>query len=467
MLTSFAESSSSSVAGSFRDPAGYVFKHDGGFYRAVSRYGAADYDAARNAGIFDWLQNDGLVVPILAERQVNEPKLAYILELKRLPTITYPYEWPFALLKAAAVLHLDLHIQLLERGFTLSDATAYNIQFIGPKPIFIDHLSIRPYREGEFWLGHRQFCEQFLNPLLLRAYLSLPHNGWYRGNLEGISVSEITKIIPFRRKFSWNVLTNIVLQDRFQRGTSGDTSIKLDVKDRKLPKAALVAMLRQMRKWIASLVPGDKRKTTWADYSVSNTYSDAERQAKHSFIASYARRVCPKTLIDLGCNTGEYSRRALEAGAESVVGFDFDVQALDQAYDLALEHKLKITPLFLDAMNPSPAQGWMEAERSSFSERMKADGLLALAFEHHLAIARNAPLDQVVRWLVNLAPTGVIEFVPKADRTVQHMLALREDIFPDYGIEQFEAHLKSQAIIERKEKVSESGRTLYEYRRSN
>ena len=45
-----------------------------------------------------------------------------------------------------------------KHGFTLSDATAYNIQFAGSAPVFIDHLSFRPYREGEIWAAHRQFC---------------------------------------------------------------------------------------------------------------------------------------------------------------------------------------------------------------------------------------------------------------------------------------------------------------------
>ena len=50
---------------------------------------------------------------------------------------------------------------------------------------------------------------------------------------------------------------------------------------------------------------------------------------------------------------------------------------------------------------------------------------------NHLAIGRNIPLPQVVAWLCGLAPRGVIEFVRKDDPTVQQMLSLREDIFPD------------------------------------
>jgi ribosomal protein L11 methylase PrmA len=106
----------------------------------------------------------------------------------------------------------------------------------------------------------------------------------------------------------------------------------------------------------------------------------------------------------------------------------------------------------------------MGKERTGFDERVKADGLLALAFEHHLAIAHNVPLDQLVRWLVSLAPTGVIEFVPKTDPTVQKMLALREDIFRNYEASEFERLLATAAEIVRAEVVSQSGRVLFQYR---
>ncbi|SCB59659.1 hypothetical protein GA0061105_10815 [Rhizobium aethiopicum] len=453
------------VAGSFRDPAGYVFRRGDSFFRAVTEYGAAGYTAAKAAGILKWLSDDGRLVRVLQEQPSSDGS-SIVLEVERLPWITHPYEWSFRLLKTAAIFHLDLHLALLDKGFTLSDATAYNVQFVGPNPIFIDHLSIQPYRDGEFWTGHRQFCEQFLNPLLLRAYLDVPHNAWYRGSMEGIAVSDLAKILPFYKKLSWNVLTNIVLQDKFQSGTSSNEK-KFSVKERKLPKQAFTGMLRQMRAWISRLQPADKKKTVWADYSLVNTYNDAEREAKHDFVGGYVRSARPKTVIDLGCNTGEYSERALASGATSVVGFDFDVQALDRAYDNAISRKLNMLPLFLDARNPSPNQGWMGTERLGFGERIIADGLLALAFEHHLAIAHNVPLDQLVRWLLLIAPTGVIEFVPKSDPTVQRMLALRDDIFPNYDVHEFERILAAHAVIERRQVVSESGRTLFQFRRGN
>ena len=46
-------------------------------------------------------------------------------------------------------------------------------------------------------------------------------------------------------------------------------------------------------------------------------------------------------------------------------------------------------------------------------QRANFSGMLALAFEHHLAIAKNVPPDQVIEFLTNIAPRGLIEFVPK------------------------------------------------------
>src|SRR5690606_22151701 len=139
-----------------------------------------------------------------------------LIEHDRVPFISYPYEWSFSELKAAALHHLDLQIDLLKRDVVLSDATAYNVQFVGPDPVFIDLLSLRPYREGEFWQGHRQFCEQFLNPLILRSVLGVPHNAWFRGSLEGIPTLHLANMLPLRKRLSWNMLSQVVMPAKLE-----------------------------------------------------------------------------------------------------------------------------------------------------------------------------------------------------------------------------------------------------------
>ena len=455
-------------SGSFRDPSGQIYESEERVFRAIHAQGASEYEAARP--MLESLVAAGRLVAFeeisSARRHPALPNAAYVLEHPRLKPITFPYEWPFLVLKEAALFHLRLHLDLLASGFTLSDATAYNVQFRGTKPIFIDHLSIRRYRAGEFWRGHRQFCEQFLNPLLLRAFFGIPHNSWYRGNLEGIPQAEFADLVPLRRRLSWRLLSNVILPAQLQRRFTSDSRPSLKLAERQLPLVGFTAMLKQLLAWISRLEPCDRHATTWAAYSGTTTYNDEETRLKHAFVADFIHAVAPETVVDLGCNTGNYSRVALQAGAKSVVGFDFDQQALDQAYRTAAAESLDFLPLYLDAANPSPRQGWMQSERDGFADRVRADAVLALAFEHHLAIGRNVPIDDVVGWIVDIAPNGVIEFVSKSDPTVQEMLSLREDVFDDYTPAAFEAALQRRARIVKRKTVSASGRTLYAYSRA-
>ena len=83
--------------------------------------------------------------------------------------ISYPYEWSFGQLQDAALLTLELQERALGRGLTLRDASAYNVQFEGGRPVFIDTLSFEPRKEGAPWMAYRQFCEHFLVPLALMS----------------------------------------------------------------------------------------------------------------------------------------------------------------------------------------------------------------------------------------------------------------------------------------------------------
>ncbi len=453
---------------SFRDPSGHVYRIDGRILRTVTEHAVRDFEAVRASGVYEALVASGRAIAAdILEQGIPEPLAQgarFVLEHPRLPFISYPYEWSFAELKAAALLHLDVHLTALDRGITLSDASAYNVQFIGARPIFIDTLSFRPYREGEYWTGHRQFCEQFLNPLLLRAMFGTPHNQWYRGALEGIATADLAHLLPLHRKLSWNVLSQVVLPATFERSARrGAMSIgSSSLEAAKFPPASYKRLLRRLRTWIVRLQPRDKAPTAWQNYSLENTYGPQEAEAKRDFVRRFVRDAKPAMVWDLGCNAGDHSEAALEAGAGYVVGWDFDQGALDAAFARASARELAFTPLYFDATNPAPDQGWAQGERHGMSGRGPVDALLALAFVHHLAIAKNLPLPSVARWLTSLAASGVVEFVPKENPMVQSMLKLREDIFPDYRLEHFLDCLSAHARIEGVEPVN--GRQLIRFR---
>lgn len=456
--------------GSFRDPGGRIYWLGERVLRTVMPPAAADFEYVESSGLIPHLVERGMLIS-----QTQRPldllgdaagAAAYLLEHPKLDFISYPYEWPFAALQAAALLQLDLYLEALERGVTLSDATAYNIQFDGVRPVFIDRLSFRRYVDGEFWFGHRQFCEQFLNPLLLRAKFGIPHNAWLRGSPEGIGAAELSALLPLRQKLSWRILTNVVMQGSLQRTRSSDAHSVVAKSKLRFPKPAFVRMLRGLRTWIESLHPADRVPTTWQEYAQHNSYRGTEAEAKRKFVARFVSENRLRTVWDIGCNTGDYSAAALQGGARSAVGFDFDQGALDIAFDRARSQRMAFLPLFLDVTNPAPDQGWQQSERRGLQGRATADAVLALALIHHIAISKNVPLADVVTWLTSLAPSGVIEFVPKSDPMVVELLKLRQDIFPDYDEANFVSCLQQRARIVARETVSASGRTLFAFQRT-
>lgn len=456
-------------SGSFRDPSGQIINRDGRILRTVMPPAIEAFNFVENTGLLKSLMADGELVPYekvdrsLAGELATEPAL--VLEHPRLPFISYPYEWPFYALKAAALHHLQVHLRALDHGVTMSDASAYNIQFMGARPVFIDHLSFEPLLENGFWKGHRQFCEQFLNPLLLQSYQGVPHNAWFRGNLDGIPTDQLSRLIPFRRKFSRNVLIHVILQARFQRSFSDNVSAR-EVNasmSAKLPVASLRRMLEKLVKWIRDLDPS-KGKTEWSDYEDHNSYNHEGAAAKQQFIQSFVADTHPNMLWDLGCNSGHYSVAALEAGADYVVGFDVDLGALEKGFIRSQRGDLNMTLLQFNAANPSPQQGWAQTERKGMVERGPADAILALALVHHLAISCNVPLDRLVDWLTDLGHTGVIEFVPKTDPMVKRLLQLRQDIFQDYNEVHFMEVLSNVAEVQEVFPVPDTERKLIRFR---
>lgn len=458
--------------GSFRDPAGSIHIADGRVFRAVSPLAIENFRAVDASGLLGELVESGRLIDWrdVTDRgtwPVGTESAAAVLEHPRLPFVSYPYEWSFAGLRAAALLHLDIHLMALARDVTLSDASAYNVQFQGARPVFIDHLSFRPYREGEFWLAHRQFSEQFLVPLLFRSVLGIAHNAWYRGNVEGIPTGALAAVLPWHTRWRPRVAMHVTLPSTFQRRRfgAGNRALGGVTAGRRFSKNAMTEMLRGLHAWIGGLRPKDGA-SAWSGYTDDNVYSDDDAAAKRQTVADFIGAAGPGTVFDIGCNTGLFAETALGAGAAQVIGFETDPGALEVAFARARDKTLDFLPLHLDAANPSPAQGWRQTERKGLAERADPGGVLALALIHHLVIGRNIPLDQAIGWLISLAPAGVIEFVPKSDPMVRAMLSDRDDIFADYTFENFKNAVASRARVVGVEPVGATGRELVVFDRA-
>lgn len=446
---------------SFRDRHGFIFYHQDRILRGITSHGINHFRQVRNTGVIDALIARGY---LLDEKNVcamdfQLDDIEHIIEHPKLNLVTYPFEWTFSALKAAALLHLDIQLMALDYGVSLRDASAYNIQFVGAKPIFMDHLSFQVYQEGEYWLGHKQFVEQFLNPLLLQNYTGCPFNDLYRGSPQGISNQVLMELVPNWRKWFGPLLLQVNLPQLLQKTGKG---IDLHwMKQHPLPKNRYRRLLTQLRDWIAKLKAGRSTPSQWSDYQDVKYYQSAEKDKKGEFIRDFIRSNNISTLCDMGANKGHYSELALDAGATFSVALDSDVPCLEAIY-----HKEQpIFPLKMDLMNMTPSMGWAGEELRCFSERLAVDGILALAITHHLALGKNVPLSQLVGWIMGLAEYGVIEFIPKCDPMSKKLLAMRDDIFDDYSLEHCLAAICQQGRILQQLQVTSSGRTLISFHR--
>jgi len=461
-------------SGSFRDPAGRVFFIDRRVFRSLSDVAGRNFASLKSSGCYDRLVAEGILQPtkILEPEEAasfSEINAALIIEHEKINHISYAYEWPFSLLKTAALSHLDLHISCLKDGFTLVDGNTYNIQFSGVRPKFIDIPSIVPYKDGEAWLGYAQFCEQFVAPLMLSADIGVPFHPWLRGSPNGVPLEHVSKLLPLRKHFSFNRLIHIVLHSRMQKKYASHVeNVRSDERiSRAMTKEKLGSFLLSLRNLVVSMKIGQTGQTEWENYENLGHYGGADQQEKMAFVRHAVEQKSPDLLWDIGCNTGQFAEIALEAGAKYVVGFDVDLGALEIAVTRAAHKSLNFLPLYFDVLNPSPNQGWAERERGGIIRRSSADMIMALAVIHHIVISGGIPLRQAIEWIVLRAKSGVIEFVTKKDPMVQRLLANREDHFDDYNVNAFEAYLSEYAQILKRVSIQSGDRILYSFDTKN
>ncbi|MGE4608297.1 MAG: SAM-dependent methyltransferase, partial [Myxococcota bacterium] len=388
-----------SLGASFRDPSGYLFERDGELYRRVRRSYSDHYDCLMQSGLYAELVEHGLLIPHETVDEPNEADSYVTLKPERVDFVSYPSEWSFSQLRAAALLTLQIQQAALRFEMTLKDASAYNVQFHRGAPVFIDTLSFEIYEPDTPWTAYRQFCQHFLAPLALMSYRDVRLAKLLRVNLDGIPLDLARRLLPRRAWLNIHLFLHIRMhagyQNRYQTATEA-------VKVKPIPKKSLENLLTALEKAVEKL-HWNAEGTEWADYYQGDSYSKAAEEQKHRIVAGYLDRAQPASVWDLGANTGEYSRLATRRGMLTLA-FDVDPACVDRNYRaMRRESETRLLPLLLDLSNPSPSLGWAHDERASLVGRGPAELVMALALIHHLAISNNVPLDRVADWFARLA----------------------------------------------------------------
>ncbi|MDX6632132.1 MAG: hypothetical protein QOG26_137 [Solirubrobacterales bacterium] len=445
-------------------------------YRVLSERGLADWRALADSQLFASQTAAGALVgteqlpagegPTGEGASALVTEAAAVLRHERIPLVSYPYEWTFGMLRDAALLELELLLGALDEQLILKDASSYNVQFRGSKPVFVDVGSFERLREGEPWAGYRQFCMLFLFPLLLQAHRDVPFQPWLRGSIDGITPTEAAAVLSSTRDlFRRGVMTHVRLHARLERryeARKGD-EVKQELRKARFSSKLIKGNALRLQGLLGKL-QWKAGETAWTDYRQTCTYSDADAEAKQAFIRQ-ALETNPKLVWDMGANDGAYSRIAAER-ADYVLAFDLDHATVDALYrSLKEEGNEKILPLVFNLADPSPGLGWRGQERRPLEDRVKPDLVLGLALIHHVCITANVPVREFVDYLRDLDANLVIEFVKREDPMVELLMSGKaEGTHPDYEISNFERVLEERFSVERRQELPSATRVLYEAR---
>lgn len=441
---------------SFRDPSGFIYEKDGLVYRFVSTVYQAHFDLLISSGLADGLVKQKLLLPFteLNENHTGRNDWYKTLQPQQVPFFTYAWEWSFDQLKDAALTTISVCKNSLQKGMILKDATHTNIQFVDGCAKLIDTLSFEQYKEGEQWIAYRQFCECFLNPLIIAAHTGMEVHKLMLAYPDGVPASLAAQLLPFKTKLSPTVYLHVHLHARIAVKSATENTTK-----RKVTQKNIEQILQSLYDLIQSLkLPA--KKTVWNNYYDETILSEQYLSEKKKVVSSLLSQISYSSVIDLGANEGEFS---LLCNKEAlVVSADFDSDCINSFYKTIKEQKLKnIVPVVADLTYPSPAMGWMNKERPALFSRKKFDVCLALALVHHLSIAKNISFAQIAEFFAEVCDQLIIEFVPKTDPKVEEMLKWREDIFENYNEAEFEISFTGKFNLKQKLPVTNSKRTMY------
>ena len=451
------------MTSSFRDPAGFVFEHEGRLLRRINASYRGEFELLVGSGLYTALSEAGLLV---RHTELNEPhdregEAGATIEPERIPFVSYPYEWCYSQLRAAALCTLRIQRIALNHGMSLKDASAYNIQFRNARAVFIDTLSFEAYRDGKPWVAYRQFCEHFLAPLLLMSQVDVRLNQLSRVFIDGIPLNLASTLLPWRSRLKIATLMHVHFhawnQARFGKRAGRAAEMRVS-------RLGLEALIDSLESAIRRL--GSKaRESVWVNYYDDNAYSPAAMAEKSEIVDEYIRRLAPRRLWDLGANDGRFSRLAVGHGAFTVA-FDADAETVESNYRECVDKKVdRLLPLVVDLTNPTPALGWASRERQSLIERGPVDTVMALALIHHLTVSNNVPLDSIAEFFGTLADSAIVEYVPPDDCQVRRLFEGRGGGSATYSVDEFEAAFRKRYRLVDRRQVGDSGRTIYLFAR--
>jgi hypothetical protein len=447
-------------AASFRDPSGNVFTQDETILRRINPIYFPQYNTLTDSGFYKKLTENKLLVQ---HEEVSRTAGSIIIKPEHIPFFSYPYEWSFNQYKHAALHTLKLQKYCLQHGYTLKDATAFNITFSKGAPVFVDTLSFDMYTEGEPWRAYKQFIMHFLGPLVLAKYHGSDMLRLLLQYIDGVPLQKLVKLLPFKARFSTILYTNIFLAAKYDAKYSSDQGAI--GKTTQITKAKQIKILDALYNFIKDLQLNEN--TEWKNYYNVTNYDTQSFNYKKELVYKWYSSIKASKLIDVGGNDGTFSRVVKDSAVDILVT-DIDASAVDYNYRQVLQNKeINILPLVSDLLNPSPGIGLNNSERTPLLERIKNakyDVTLALALIHHISLTGNVPFDMSAKLFASLTPYLIIEFPDREDSWVSFLLKSKREFaghFDAYNRTDFEREYAVYFDFVEQQHIPNTHRTMY------
>lgn len=465
---------------SFRDPAGSLVITGAWVRRLIWDAGIADFEAflntscARNEIAAGRIVGTRLLGKTEVERTIRaigdarherRKSLAAVAEHDRIPFPSYPYEWPPQMLHAAGRLTLELASSFGSEGMGLKDATPFNVQFLNPKPVFVDVLSFERRNPTDFvWLAEGQFIRTFILPLLAHKYFGIHPHTIFLSHRDGLEPGDVYKMAGPLRRIAPPFLGSVSLPTWLAAGAAAaDYTKKRQARSAEQAIFILSSVFRRLDRKLGRVRPPDHPRSHWARYMQEHSYDASDFAAKEQFIRETLDMARPLRVLDVGCNTGHFSAMAANAGAH-VVAIDLDPDVVGAVWHRANEEDLSILPLVQNLTRPSPAVGWNYSEGISFLDRARKDfdAVFMLAVLHHMMVTDGVSLEDIIALIADISnDVAVIEFVAPGDPMFMHISRGRNDLYADLDVDTFEAAAKTRFEITGKLPLGNPHRVLY------
>lgn len=396
---------------SFGDPDGRLFRWKDALYRGISHQQAPFIARLFDEGVISALAERGLLV----ESEVAPLTLdgyAMVLRHRMIPFVSYPEEWPAAMLKDAALTILDLAIALAERGLTLKDGHPWNVVFDAYTPIFVDVTSIVPLDDQPTWPAYESFCRFAYYPLLLMArrhervarFLLRDHEGVRESDVLALTGSARSKLL--RSAFDRPAAALRRIGHAFRATRAAPAAVPPKPRPENARRRA--EFLRRARGQVEALWLPSSAAVAIEELKPFSLDSWALKRQELECILNYLR---PDSVLDVGGEAAWAARAAARLGIRAVAVCP-DSRRAGQLYRDARGNTLPILSLVMDFVDPTPSGGIDGHWAIAATERLGCDLVVASSVAVRAAWERGLTVDQIVDGLSAFARRRLLlEFV--------------------------------------------------------